>query len=402
MSNLFNSFFRENPLAFLSENTNIKLFHRISEIDKNSWNSLIGKNNPLLEYEFLKAMEVSNSIGTKSTWLPYYLALFDGKNLIGAIPLYLKYNSYGEYIFDWSWASAYSKSGLNYYPKFVIAVPYTPASGNRILVHPDSTLEEVGNTLIPVIKKMATALKVSSIHWLFILEEEMDLLRKHGFMARYTYQFHWRNNNYKTFDDFLGEFNSKKRNQIKRERKQANTGIEIEVLSGNQLKDVHWKAMYRFYMNTSSRKWGHAYLTEEFFAYIAANFPEQVVMVLAKRGDKYIAGALNFRKGEHLYGRYWGCLEEHQCLHFEICYYQSIDYAIREGITLFEAGAQGEHKIVRGFLPAYTYSAHWIENKQFSSAIDDFLKRERFSVTNLIENHSELSPFKIDHRIEKK
>lgn len=394
MNKFINSFFRENPLSFLSELNNIKLFHSISEIDKDNWNDLIGDNNPLIEYEFLKAMEVSKSIGKKSGWLPYYLTLFSGKKLIGAIPLYLKYNSYGEYIFDWSWASAYSQSGLNYYPKFVIAVPFTPASGKRILVHPEVSFEEVASSLVSVLMKMANTLNVSSIHWLFIQKAEMDFLEKKGFMTRYSYQFHWKNNNYKSFEDFLKEFNSKKRNQIKRERIQANTGIEIEILTGEQLKAVHWQAMYSFYINTSSRKWGHNYLNEEFFEYIASHLQEQAVMVLAKRGNKYIAGALNFKKGNHLYGRYWGCLEKHQCLHFEICYYQSIDYAIREGITLFEAGAQGEHKLGRGFLPSYTYSSHWIENKQFSEAIGDFLKREKFSLTNLMNTYQDESPFK--------
>jgi predicted N-acyltransferase len=397
MSKFTASFFRDNQLAFLAEIKNIKLFQSISEIDKSSWNELIGNDNPFIEYEFLKALEVSKSIGKRSGWEPYYLTIYSQEpspKLIGAVTLYLKNNSYGEYIFDWSWASAYSQAGLHYYPKFTIAVPFTPATGKRILVHPDFSFEDTASQLINVIKRMATALNVSSIHWLFNQKEEAEFLETQGFMTRYTYQFHWKNNNYKTFEDFLGEFNSKKRNQIKRERRQANTGIEIEILSGEQLKPVHWKTMYYFYMDTSSRKWGQNYLNDDFFSYIAANFQEKAVMVLAKKDGKYIAGALNFRKGKHLYGRYWGCLEDQQCLHFEICYYQSIEYAIKEGITLFEAGAQGEHKIVRGFLPAYTYSSHWIANSQFSTAISDFLRREKFSVKNLIENQKEVSPFK--------
>jgi predicted N-acyltransferase len=416
MSKFLNSIFGNNPLAFLSELGNISLFHSITEIDKDSWNSLTGENNspkgapviidsgessgvnynnPFLEYEFLKGLEISKSIGKSSGWLPYYLAVFSSeKKLIGAIPLYLKYNSYGEFIFDWSWASAYNQSGLPYYPKLVIAIPFTPATGNRILIHPEANYIETATSLVNVVLQIAKALKVSSVHWLFTKKEEMELLVSNGFMPRYTYQFHWKNRDYKNFDDFLQEFNSKKRNQLKRERRQANEGIEIETLTGEQIQPIHWKTIYTLYVGITYKKWAHDYLTEDFFTYISQNFKENVVLVMAKKEGKYIAGALNFRKGEHLYGRYWGCLEEHQCLHFEVCYYQSIEYAIKEGIKLFEAGAQGEHKLSRGFLPEYTYSAHWIADTRFSQAIDDFLKREKNSMHDLMENYEQNSPFK--------
>ncbi len=398
MNKFINSLFNKNQnnddLLFLENFPKIKVHKTINEIDKESWNNLIGKNNPFIEYEFFKALEISNSIGEKSGWLCNYLALYEQKKLVGVIPLFTKYNSYGEYIFDWSWASAYSQNGLDYYPKFTVAVPFTPATGKRIFIHPDYDFKEIADQLVDCLFSFAKSINVSSIHWLFTEKEEMDYLITKGFMSRYTHQFHWKNYDYNSFDDFLAEFTSKKRNQIKRERKQAKEGITIEIVSGNDLKPLHWQAMYNLYISTTYKKWATDYLTKEFFEYIAKNFYENAVIVFAKKDNNYIAGALNFRKGDHLYGRYWGSLEEQQCLHFEICYYQSIEYAIKEKISLFEAGAQGEHKLQRGFLAEYTYSVHWFAEPQFSNAIQDYLRREKRSMDKMIQEYREDSPFK--------
>lgn len=389
------SFFNKNPLSFLENNKHIKLKQSIIDIDKKEWNNLIGDNNPFLEYEFLKALEVSKSVGKVSGWIPYFLTYYDNDKLIGAVPMYLKYNSYGEYIFDWNWANLYNQIGIHYYPKLTIAIPFTPATTPKILIHPNYSFNEVADNLIENIIKIGKALKISSIHWLFTTEEDFNYLSQKGFMKRYTHQFHWKNDSYKTFDDFLAKFNSKKRNQIKRERKQANENLKIETLEGNEIKSQHWDLMYELYISTSDRKWGSPYLEKGFFKYIDNNFKENAVIMLAKdKNDNYIAGALNFKKGNHLYGRYWGCFEEYQCLHFELCYYQAIDYCIKNNIVLFEAGAQGEHKFIRGFLAEYTYSNHLILDERISVLIQDYLVKEKYQLDHLMQYYKDNSPFK--------
>lgn len=389
------SFFNKNPLSFLENNKNIKLIETILDIDKKEWNELIGIDNPFLEYEFLKALEVSKSTGKTSGWMPYFLTYYDNDKLIGAVPMYLKNNSYGEYIFDWNWANVYNQIGINYYPKLTVAIPFTPATTKKILVHPDYNFKDISDKLIDNVIKIAQALKVSSVHWLFTDKSDFDYLSEKGFMKRYTHQFHWKNDNYKTFDDFLSKFTSKKRNQLKRERKQANENLKIESLEGNEIQTKHWDIMYELYISTSDRKWGSPYLKKEFFKYIGKNFSENAVLMMAKdKNDEYIAGALNFRKGDHLYGRYWGCFEDYQCLHFELCYYQAIDYCIKHNISLFEAGAQGEHKLARGFLAEYTYSNHMILDERISILIKDYLKREKTQLDEVMQYYKDNSPFK--------
>ncbi len=388
------AFFGRDPLSFLVDNKNIKLIESITELNKDEWNNLIGTNNPFLEYEFLKGLEFSKSVGKSSGWVPKFLTYFENNKLIGAIPMYLKFNSYGEYIFDWNWASAYNQTGLQYYPKLTIAIPFTPATGKRILINNDFNFNEIADKLIEHLIKIAKALSVSSIHWLFTEKNDFEYLTSKGFIPRYTHQFHWKNHNYNNFDDFLQKFNSKKRNQIKRERKQANQDINIEIFEGQNITSEHWDVMYELYLSTSDRKWGSPYLKKEFFEYIHENFKEHAVMVLAKKNNEYIAGALNFRKNNHLYGRYWGCFEESQCLHFEVCYYQAIDYCIKNKIELFEAGAQGEHKLARGFLAEYTYSNHLIIDKRFSVLIEDYVIREKKQLDDLMLYYKENSPFK--------
>ncbi|MFN8578089.1 MAG: GNAT family N-acetyltransferase [Candidatus Sericytochromatia bacterium] len=388
------SFFKKDPLSFLDNEKNIKLIESIKQVKKEDWNELIGRDNPFLEYEFFKALEVSKSIGENSGWLPKYLTYFEDNKLLGVIPMYLKFNSYGEYIFDWNWASAYNQAGLVYYPKLVIAIPFTPATTKKILIHPNYNFAEISDKLIDILKKIAKALNVSSIHWLFTTKDEFEYLYEKGFAKRYTHQFHWKNNSYNSFEDFLKEFNSKKRNQIRRERKQANSNLQIEILEGEDIKAEHWKVMYELYISTSDRKWGSPYLKKTFFEYIGQNFKEYPVMMIA-RDDKseIIAAALNFRKNNHLYGRYWGCFKDYQCLHFELCYYQAIDYCIKNNIDLFEAGAQGEHKLARGFLPEYTYSNHLILDERFSFLIKDYLVKEKKQLDEIMKYYKDNAPF---------
>ena len=363
------------------------VLHSIQKIDIEQWNKLTETSNPFLQYEFLKALEVSKSVGNNSGWLPNYVVAWDDKKLVGAIPLYKKYNSMGEYIFDWQWAALYEHLGLEYFPKFTIAIPFTPATGSRLLVAADVCYEEVANLLVERLMEEAQRQKVHSIHWLFTTKQECEWLSKKNFIPRYTYQFHWKNQNYKDFDDFLQAFNSKKRNQIKRERRVAQE-VNIEVLSGNQIQKKHWQYMYQFYLSTIGKKWAYPYLTKEFFEYIAKHFKQHVVMVLASKNDSYVAGALNFRKGKHMYGRYWGCLESYNNLHFEVCYYKSIEYCIDNHIQLYEAGAQGYHKVQRGYAPQYTYSCHFIQQPQLAEIIYATIAEENENVRNEINSIS--------------
>lgn len=369
----------------------------IKKINKKQWNDLIGKNNPFIHYEFLKALEVSKSIGLKTGWLPNYIVSFKNNKLVGAIPLYKKYNSLGEYIFDWQWVGLYEHVGLDYFPKFTIAIPFTPATGKRILIAEQENYNDVANALVSCLMKEAERQNIRSIHWLFVTKEECEWLTKKNFFPRYTYQFHWNNDNYRDFDHFLEKFKSKKRNQVKKERRIANE-IQIEVVTGKDLQIKHWQSMYLFYLSTIGKKWAHPYLTKDFFEYIAANFSKYVVMIFAKNKEKYIAGALNFCKEKNMYGRYWGCIEEHNNLHFEVCYYKSIEYCIENKIQLYEAGAQGYHKVHRGYLPKYTYSAHWIQQPELSKVIVEFVTEENARTHQEIKQIEKSSPFKIQNK----
>lgn len=373
------------------KNENIVVLRSIKNINKVTFQKIVEENNPFLDYDFLLGLEETNCIGTYSGWSPVYIFYIENQEILGFLPVYLKSHSYGEYIFDWAWADFYSRNGVNFYPKLVVGVPFTPATGKRILMK--NYDDNIFNSLIEALIMLGEQLQVSSINFLFLTEEEQNKLEKFGFMKRFTYQFHWKNNNYKNFDDFLAKFNSKKRNQLKRERKQANEGLEIEVLEGNLIKKEHLEIMFDLYTHTYSRKWGSPYLNLEFFYYLLDNLKENLLLVMVKKNNEYIAGTLNLKKGSHLYGRYWGAFEEQKCLHFEVCYYQAIEYCINNGFSLFEAGAQGDHKLARGFLPNYTYSSHYILDKSFKLAIEDFLIREKKSVDNTIKAYLEEAPF---------
>jgi predicted N-acyltransferase len=376
----------------------VRIVPRLADIPAAQWDACAGAANPFLAHAFLEALEASGSATSETGWLPQHLALEDddGK-LMGAVPLYLKSHSYGEYVFDWGWASAYERAGGRYYPKLQCAVPFTPVTGPRLLLRPDAG-SDAAATLIAAMLEMARRHKVSSLHITFPTEGEARHLAAAGFLQRMGQQFHWLNDGYKTFDDFLGALNSRKRKQIRRERRDAlQGGMEIETLTGRAIRREHWDAFYRFYRATADRKWGDAYLTRGFFDLLGGRMAERVVLIMARKAGRYVAGALNLMGRDALYGRNWGCLGDFPFLHFEACYYRAIDFAIAHGLKRVEAGAQGQHKIQRGYLPVPTYSAHWIRDPGFARAVEDFVRRERLALEyEMGQLENELSPFKCE------
>ena len=374
----------------------IKLVGRIGDLAADAWDACAGGGNPLVSHAFLNALEASGSASAKTGWAPHHLALEDATGrLIGCVPMYLKNHSYGEYVFDHSWAAAYERAGGHYYPKLQICSPFSPVPGPRFLVRADADFESTASTLLAGCLEVARQREVETLHVTFCGEAEWRFLGEHGLLQRTGEQFHWENRDYGSFDDFLADLASRKRKALKKERREAlENGISVEVLSGSSLREEHWNAMFGFYMDTGSRKWGSPYLNRDCFRRIGDAMADQVVLILAKRAGKYIAGALNFRGADTLYGRYWGCTEEHRFLHFELCYYQAIDYAIAHGLARVEAGAQGPHKLARGYRPKTTYSAHWIKDPGFRRAVADYLVRERAQVQSEIDHLDEHSPFR--------
>ncbi|MEJ2142169.1 MAG: GNAT family N-acetyltransferase [Gammaproteobacteria bacterium] len=368
----------------------------LSNINSTDWNQLIGNDNPFARYEFLRAMEVHEAVGEKYGWIPQYLLVKDADKLVGAAPLYLKYNSYGEFVFDWAWADAYERSGLNYYPKLVASIPYTPATGNRLFIHPEYDHELIASTLINASIEHAEKLGVSSLHWLFPDEKDTRYFEYHpDFMMRLGCQFHWHNQGYENFEQYLATFRSSKRKKVRRERKYVREQeININVLSGNEISEEQWEKYYYFYASTFARKSGIPTFSKAFFQQIGETMPENIVLVMADYNNDYVAGAFNMRGEKSLFGRHWGCLAEFHSLHFEACYYQGLEYAIAHHLDRFEPGAQGEHKISRGFLPTETWSAHWIADQQFKEAISNFLEHEKSGMRHYIKELREHSPFK--------
>ncbi len=364
--------------------------------DLAAWRALEPSDFPFFDFEFLRALERSGSIGGASGWSPVYLVCRDDLGgLLGSLPLYLKTHSYGEYIFDWEWAHAYRQHGLSYYPKLVAAAPFTPATGPKLLVKPDADRAAVTHALLDAARRLGEERRVSSSHALFLPEEELDEFSQHGFAVRHSVQFHWRNRGYGAFSDYLDAMMSKRRRQVARERRQLEE-VEIERVTGNELSPEHASTMYRFYLSTSDRKWGSPYLTGAFFAEVFRTMGDRILLVLARdRGTgRPIAGALNFFKGRTLYGRYWGTTEERRNLHFELCYYQAIEFAIERRLALFEAGAQGEHKLARGFLPSLTYSAHAIQHPDFRRAIEDYINVEKKILAEDMAGYAQHDPYK--------
>ena len=378
-----------------AEQVTVRVVARIAEIPAPEWDACAGAENPFLGHAFLDALEESGSATRQSGWLPQHLAVDDAAGrLLGAAPLYLKSHSYGEYIFDHGWAAAYERAGGSYYPKLLSAVPFTPVTGPRLLVRPGAP-EGTVEALIAAMIEVARQHEVSSLHVNFPAKPDLDRLVGAGFLQRTSRQFHWTNDGYESFDDFLASLTSRKRKSIKKERREAVAdGTVVHTLTGAEIETRHWDAFFRVYRATGSRKWGSPYLTRSFFDLIGRRMAEKIVLVMAERQGKFVAGALNFIGADTLYGRNWGCLGHERFLHFEACYYRAIEFAIARGLKRVEAGAQGEHKIQRGYLPTPTWSAHWIPDPSFRRAIEDFLRRERLAIRREIEELNDYSPFR--------
>ncbi len=374
----------------------VKLIQHLDEISASAWNALEGGiDNPFLRHEFLAGLEQHGCVGEQWGWLPHHLALYDDERLIGAVPMYLKYNSYGELVFDWAWADAYQRAGLKYYPKLVVGVPYSPVTGPRLLIAHNNDREQVAGTLITQALELAREMNVSSLHWLFPSSEDMRRLEHQGLMRRTATQFHWHNQGYRTFDDFLATFNSQKRKKLKRERRRiTEQGIQIERLDGHSATVEHWRVFHEFYRSTFDKRGGYPTLSEAFFNHLGQTMPESIVLMLAKYEGRYVAGALSLRSSDTLYGRHWGCEKDFHSLHFELCYYQGLDYCIANRLQRFEPGAQGEHKVGRGFEPVPTWSAHWLANPAFSRAVADYLVHEQKAMEDYMQELSEHLPYK--------
>jgi predicted N-acyltransferase len=375
----------------------LRIIDSIDGIAAASWDRCAGAANPFLSHAFLSALETSGSATARTGWLPQHLIAEDGEgSVLGAVPMYLKSHSYGEYVFDHGWADAYRRAGGKYYPKLQIAVPFTPVPGPRLLLAPEADTT-VADMLIAGLVEIADRRDVSSLHVTFALEPEWQRLGEAGFLQRKGFQFHWTNNGYASFEDFLGALSSRKRKAIRKERREAlAAGLTIRRLTGAAIEPRHWDAFFGFYMSTSDRKWGQAYLTRAFFDEIGNTMPERVMLVMVEDGGRPVAGALNLIGSDTLYGRNWGCLGHYPFLHFEACYYQAIEFAIERGLQRVEAGAQGEHKLQRGYLPAATYSAHWFRDPALRRAIDDYLQRERSYIQDQIDGLAEEGPFRQD------
>jgi hypothetical protein len=354
--------------------------------------------NPFLSYDFLYALEASGSATGRTGWQPQHLVAQDADGtILGAVPCYLKSHSRGEYVFDRGWAEAYERAGGQYYPKLQISVPFTPATGRRLLLRPGSQAEPIRSALTAGLLELCRRQDASGVHVTFATTSEWDFLGGKGFLQRTDQQFHFENRGYDTFEGFLSELSARKRKTIRRERREAlENGITVDWLTGKDLTEEAWDAFFTFYMETGSRKWGRPYLTRKFYSLIGERMADQTVLIMAKRAGRWIAGAINFIGSDTLFGRHWGAIEHHPFLHFEICYYQAIDFAISRRLARVEAGAQGEHKLARGYLPTTTHSAHYIADAGLRRAIADYLVRERQYVEHAGEELAAAAPFRKD------
>jgi predicted N-acyltransferase len=375
----------------------VRVNRRIADIGKAAWEACAAPSgNPFVAYDFLDVLEQSGCAIERTGWGPQHLAIEDEAGEVGAVmPLYLKSHSQGEYIFDHSWADAYERAGGRYYPKLLAAAPFTPATGPRLLVRPDIPAEAGYEMLLGGALTLGQQMGVSSVHINFPRQAQWDWLGAQGLAQRQGQQYHWFNRGYGTFDDFLGDLSSGRRKTIRRERRDAQAGLEIVCLTGADLTEDAWDAFYGFYMDTGSRKWGQPYLNRLFFSLLGERMAERVLLIMARRDGRWIAGALNLIGDEALYGRNWGCVEDVPFLHFELCYYQAIEWAIGRGLSRVEAGAQGQHKIARGYLPTPVYSAHYIADPALRGPVEDFVAREKAAVDGEMEwLAEEYSPFR--------
>lgn len=391
----------------------VRVIRTLAEIDAAAWDACANPRaapfadaeeaqaerfNPFISHAFLNALETSGSTNARTGWAPMHVLVEDEAGaLVACAPCYLKSHSMGEYVFDYSWADAYERAGGRYYPKLQVSAPFTPAQGRRLLVASGPHAEQARAALIAGLESLRAEIDASSIHVTFPLKGECDALEQAGWLTRTGKQFHFFNRGYATFDDFLADLASRKRKVVRRERREAvASDIEIVRLTGAQIAEEHWDAFFHFYMDTGMRKWGRPYLTRAFFDQIQSHMRQDVLLVMARRDGRWVAGALNFIGRDALFGRYWGCVEDHPCLHFELCYYRAIDYALRHGLRRVEAGAQGAHKLARGYLPRQVHSLHYFPDPRFGRAVADYLSRERTAVAHGIAALSQLGPFRCE------
>lgn len=374
----------------------LRVASEIAAVPAADWDACAGPENPFVRHAFLKALEDAQCASAEEGWMPQHLLLEDPSGrLVGAMPMYLKSHSQGEYIFDHGWANAYERAGGRYYPKLLAAVPFTPATGPRLLVRQGEDFDRTARMLLQGGIQVATQFKVSGLNINFLTAREAEIATDMGLLLRTGEQFHWINHDYADFDAFLEDLSSRKRKAIRKERREALAhGIEVETVTGDALTEDHWDAFHQFYMDTGSRKWGQPYLNRTFWSLLGERCGDSVVLMLARRDGRYIAGALNLVGTDSLYGRYWGCVEDHRFLHFELCYYRAIEWAIDHGLARVEAGAQGPHKLARGYLPTTTRSVHWIADPGFRKAVADYLQHEREEVQREIDYLDRFSPFR--------
>jgi len=379
-----------------------RFINSVEAVPAEQWNRLTGDEYPFHRHEFLAALENSGCINgqkeTQTGWYPFHLLLEDESGtLVGLMPLYQKTNSEGEFVFDFAWANAYHQAGLDYFPKLVAAVPFTPATSQCCFVAPDQNSDDIRATLINAAIQVAGENSISSLHLLFPTETEQTTFTGLGLLSRHDCQYHWHNKDYSDFSHFLGEFSSKKRKNVKRERRKvAEAGISFKVLTGHEMTDALWDEISPLYASTFWRRGRAPYLNPEFFKEISSTLPDSLVVVIGEKDGAAVSTAICFRGKETLYGRYWGCADLYDSLHFETCYYQGIDYCIKEGIKTFEPGTQGEHKIARGFTPTTTWSSHWIADQRFASAIADYLEREGEHIDDYAAALESRVPFRKD------
>jgi len=381
----------------VSTSDNFFFIDSINDINLDQWNDCVGLDHPFTRFEFLSALENSQSASIKTGWKPcHYIEKNENQKIIAVCPLYIKTHSFGEYIFDHAWADAYHRHGLNYYPKLQSAIPFTPVTGERIII--SDLIKDKSNKKIEIIKKIikkAETIDVSSVHFNFINNTSKIKIKNINLLSRKGIQFHWKNNNYNNFEEFLKTLSSRKRKVIKKERLcLKNNNLTVKKLTGNDIKNEHWDFFYKCYLNTTGRKWGSTYLTKDFFYEIGKNFSNKILLFIAYNDGTMIASAINFLSSSHLYGRLWGSLYDVPYLHFELCYYQAMNYAIENQIKIVEAGAQGEHKLQRGYMPENTWSLHWIKDQEFSKAINQFLDEEMKLMKKQKQNLEEFTPFK--------
>ena len=381
--------------AVMTDGVSLRVVQKVAEVSQEDWDSLVGNVSPFLKWDWLDSLEQSGCVNEKTGWLPHHIIVEKGGELIGACPMYLKLHSMGEFVFDYEWAEAAHHAGIQYYPKMLVGVPFTPVTGHRFLTAPNEDRGQLVRFMGQALAKIAADNKISSVHVNFCLADEREALEQVGFFPRTGIQFHWQNRNFNSFDDYLGSFRSDRRNKVKRERREvAERGIAIHAYEGTELTPHHVRTMFRLYKGHVDRHYyGRQYLTQEFFDELHRRFAAYLCLMLAERNGKIIAGTFNVRDDTAMYGRYWGCFEEHPFLHFNVCYYSAIEHSIRVGLTRFEAGAGGSFKQLRGLEPEHTTSVHYIVDGKFRRAVERFLNQEREMIQrkrDMLLDHSQL------------